>query len=354
MDLRGFLDADQSAEGGKEVDGSGSLVLDSAAGDSALPVKDAGNAVPAFELRSFFATEFSAALLTVAPVVGRVDDNGVVELVEFFKHVDEASDGPVCVVDGAAVDCSLIVEIAILGNDLVRRGDRGVRFVEPEIEKEGSLGVAFFIKPGEGLVDDDLAGVAFHHADAFSIADKVGRVFVTWARAVDEAEPIVEAMIGGGGVVAIVYGHTEVPLAEVGGGVAVFLEHFGDGRFALQQVHLVKPFGDDGIDSSAIVVAARKEGGSRRGTGRSARVEIGEAHTPRGQAVENWSLNRPPVTTEVTIPQVVNEQGYDIWMFVLGKTGASQQQKTKDVEVEFHLISSAIFRDTVRPFEFHS
>ena len=73
-----------------------------------------------------------------------------------------------------------------------------------------------------------------------------------------------------------------MPLAEVGGGVAVFLEHFGDGRFAFQQMHLVKPFGDDGINSGAIVMAAGKEGGARRGTGRRSRVEIGEVHALGG------------------------------------------------------------------------
>ena len=98
-----------------------------------------------------------------------------------------------------------------------------------------------------------------------------------------------------------------MPLAEVGGGVAVFLEHFGDGRFALQEMHLVKAFGDDGIDSGTIVMAARKEGGARRGTTRGARVEIGETHATSSQLVEDGSLNRAPVTAKVTVAQVVDE-----------------------------------------------
>ena len=53
VDLHWFLDADQSAERGKKVDATGGLVLDTSARDSALPVEDAGDAVPAFELRSF-------------------------------------------------------------------------------------------------------------------------------------------------------------------------------------------------------------------------------------------------------------------------------------------------------------
>ena len=137
-----------------------------------------------------------------------------------------------------------------------------MRFVEPKIEKEGFVGVAFFIKPGEGFIDDDLAGVAFYLSHAFAIAKKLGWILVAGARAVDEAEPVVEAMFGRRGVLAIVYRHTEMPLAEVGGGVAVFLEHFGDGRFARQQMHLVQTFGDDGINSGPIVMAAREEGGA--------------------------------------------------------------------------------------------
>ena len=55
MDLRRFFDAKQSAEGREEVDRTCRLVLDATAGDSAFPVNDPGNAVPAFEERPFLA-----------------------------------------------------------------------------------------------------------------------------------------------------------------------------------------------------------------------------------------------------------------------------------------------------------
>ena len=77
VDLRGFLDADQSTERRKKVDDTGGLVLFSSSGDSALPVKDAGDAMPAFELRSFLAAKFSVTLRPVAAVVGGGDDDGV-------------------------------------------------------------------------------------------------------------------------------------------------------------------------------------------------------------------------------------------------------------------------------------
>ena len=74
MDLRGFLDADQSTERGKKVDDTGGLVLDTSA-NSALPVKDARDAVPA--RIEILAAKFSVALRSVAAVVGGVDDDGV-------------------------------------------------------------------------------------------------------------------------------------------------------------------------------------------------------------------------------------------------------------------------------------
>ena len=118
-----------------------------------------------------------------------------------------------------------------------------------------------------------------------------------------------------------------MPLAEVGGGIAVFLEHLRDGRFALQEMHLVKPFGDDGIDSGAIVVATRKEGGARRGTTRRSGMEIGEAHTTCSQLIENGRLDWPPVTANVAVPQVVDKQSDDVRAFVLGKTGTNKKQE---------------------------
>jgi hypothetical protein len=54
-------------------------------------------------------------------------------------------------------------------------------------------------------------------------------------------------------------------------------------------------------------------------------VEISEAHATGGQLVEDRGLHGPPVTTEVTIAKVVDEQSDDVRVFVLGKTGANQK-----------------------------
>ena len=76
--------------------------------------------------------------------------------------------------------------------------------------------------------------------------------------------------------------------------------------------------------------------------------------TPRRQLVEDRRLDRAAIATEVPVAQVVNEQGDDVRTFVLGKSRTKQKEGAKDGKVEFHLISFAIFKETVRPFEFHS
>ena len=100
------------------------------------------------------------------------------------------------------------------------------------------------------------------------------------------------------------------------------------------------------------MVAARKESGAE-GQPRSG-MEVGEAYATGGQLVEDGRLDGTPVTTEVPVAQVVNEQSDDIRTFVLGKSRTKQKEGGKDGKVEFHLISFAIFKETVRPFEFHS
>ena len=109
-------------------------------------------------------------------------------------------------------------------------------------------------------------------------------------------------MIGGSRIFAILHGHAEVPLSEVSGGVTVFIKHFGDGRFALQEMHPVKALVEDGVDAGARIEATCEISSARGRACRGSRVEIGEAHASGGQFIENGSLNRPPVTAEVTVP----------------------------------------------------
>ena len=187
-----------------------------------------------------------------------------------------------------------------------------MRFIEPEIQKKGFVAVTLLIDPGKRFVDHDLAGITFHLSHAFAIAQEVGRVLVTAPRAVDDAEPIVKAVIGGSGIVAILHGHAEVPLAKVSGGIAIFLKHLGDRLFALQKMHPVKAFVEDRVDSSAMVVAPRQKSSPRRGTGWGARVEVGETHAPSSQLVENWCLDGTVVAADVAVAKIVDVERDDI------------------------------------------
>ena len=72
------------------------------------------------------------------------------------------------------------------------------------------------------------------------------------------------------------------------------------------------------------------------GAGRRARVKVGETHATSGQPIEYGSLNRPPVTAEVTIPEIVDKEGDDIRMFVLGKTRDDQQKRAQNCKDGFH------------------
>ena len=148
---------------------------------------------------------------------------------------------------------------------------------------------------------------------------------MAWSRAVDDAKPVVESMIGGCRIIAILDRHSEVPLAKVSGGIAVLFEHFGNRSFTLQKVHSVKTLVEDGVDSGADVVAASEETGARRGTGRSSRVKVGETHATSSQLVENRSLDGTVVAADVAVTQIVDIECDDIRQFVIGKTKTSQQ-----------------------------
>ena len=224
-----------------------------------------------------------------------------------------------------------------------------VGLVEPEVEEEGSVGVAFLVEPGNGFVDDELAGVAFHGPDGFAVAQKVGGIFVTGMSPIDQTEPVVEAMFGRGGVVAIVYRHTEMPFTKVSGGVAFVFQDFGERRFAPKQMHSVTLFTEDGIDSGADVVAASEKGGTRRRADWRPGVEVGEAHAIGSQLVENRGLDWTTVTTNIAVTEVVDEEGDDIWCSLLCQSGKGQRQETQKCKDVFH--GQLVILMTITPIE---
>ena len=96
--------------------------------------------------------------------------------------------------------------------------------------------------------------------------------------AIDQAEPVVESMIGRGGIAAPINRHAEMPLAKVSGTEAFAVQALGECRFTPKEMHFVTLFTEDRIDSGADVVAAGEKGGTRRRAYRRSGMEVGEAH----------------------------------------------------------------------------
>ena len=249
----------------------------------------------------------------------------VIELAEFFELSDESPDGTVCIVDGAVVDGSLIIKRTILGDDLVGGCNDGVRFIEPDVDEKWCVG-SMFVDPVNGFIDNELAGVTFHGPNGFTVAQKVGGIFVTRMSTIDQAEPVVKSMLGRRGVVAIVYRHAEMPLAKVSGTVSFFFQDFSKCRFTPKEMHFVTLFTEDGIDPGADVVAAGEKGGTRRGADWCSGMKVGEANALGSQLVENRCIDWTPVTANVAVAEIVDEQGDDVGLLVFSKNGTNQKQ----------------------------
>ena len=149
----------------------------------------------------------------------------------------------------------------ILGDNLVGGCNDGVRFIEPNVDEKWRVGLTF-VDPVNGFVDDDLAGVTFHGPNGFTVAQKVGGIFVTGMRPIDQAEPVIESMIRRGRIIAPINRHAEVPLSKVSSGEAFVFQDFSECRFTPKEMHFVTLFTEDGIDPSADVVAAGEKGGT--------------------------------------------------------------------------------------------
>ena len=96
----------------------------------------------------------------------------------------------------------------------------------------------------------------------------------------------------------------------------------------------MQAFGDDGIDSGTIVVAARKESGTGRGATRL-REWKSVKRTPPAANLSRTGVLTGPIATEVPVAQVVNEQGDDIRTLVLGKSRTKQKEEERMGKLSF-------------------
>ena len=89
-------------------------------------------------------------------------------------------------------------------DDVFWRSDFLMRFVKPDIEEKGDVGVATIVEPVDRFIDYDLAGVSFDLAEGFPVADEIGRIEMTGFCVVGGGEPVVEAMLGRSRFVVVV------------------------------------------------------------------------------------------------------------------------------------------------------
>jgi hypothetical protein len=119
---------------------------------------------------------------------------------------------------------------------------------------------------------------------------------------------------------------TEVPLPETAGRVARILEQFGDRDLA--RIQAVRVLGeDDGlVEPDALGVTAGEQSGARRRAHRGRGVEIGEAHTLGGEAIEVRCLEAGRAeTADVAISLVIGEDDDDVRSLVRQTVKAMRQ-----------------------------
>jgi hypothetical protein len=130
----------------------------------------------------------------------------------------------------------------------------------------------------------------------------------------EEAEPLVPAFARG---IAGITEATDAPFAEHGGGVAGLLEHFGDGEVAgLQEFFVSLVAADAGVAG----VEACHQRAAGRGADGAAGVDLGEAGTFGGHAVDVWRLDfLLAVAAEVAVAEIVGEDEDDVGRAALGE-----------------------------------
>ena len=105
---------------------------------------------------------------------------------------------------------------------------------------------------------------------------------------------------------------TEMPLAEVSGGVAFYLQGFGQGDFFLRQVLLVRPRGI--VYTYPPIAASCHAGRPGRTANRSTRIEAIEAHAGLGHLVEVRGLDLGmSVVADIAPSLVIRHQEHHVW-----------------------------------------
>ncbi len=274
MNILGFVDSQQATNGRQQIDQSGWFVLHATPGDGAGPVEDPRNANAAFIIRSLDAAQMADAIGSITAVVGRVDNQRVFGRIHLFQFFQQSRDGPVCVVNRAGVDRGWIIQLAVTRNDFIRRRNRGMRLVEPDVQEERLVAIARFIQPRDCFVHHNLTGVAIGLPDRRAIADEVDRVFMAGLSVIGCGKPIVETVIRWSWLVRLLRRrHAQMPFAQVHGFVAMALEHFCQRHFTFQQVRILFGVVDPTVDARAQVLSSGQQCRAGRRADRGAGIE---------------------------------------------------------------------------------
>ena len=196
------------------------------------PRKDPGDTNPAFIIIGLPTAKIANPIRALAAVIGRIDDERIFGRIDFLQLGEQPGDSTVGVVDTGGVDCALVVQCAVLGNELIRRPDGVVRFVEPDVQKKRRVGVALFVEPGDCVVDDEMAGIPFELSNGLAVAQVVGGI-LSWGPD-GRAEPVVETMLRWCRLVSVTPGQTEMPFPEMCRGISLALQYLGERDFALE------------------------------------------------------------------------------------------------------------------------
>ena len=317
----GHLAANQLGEGGEEVGGHRNLVRFHTGGNRAWPPGDGWDPHVAFVLwSSLTATKRAHAHAPGAAVVGGEENQRLLIDLEIAKSVEDTAHAGVDLFDVGPVGISLG-----LGENL-RTSEPGVVHVGVRHEaKERS--VPMRLDELNGLVGDNFTekrligaiGDISHRLIltndgqgliGAAIGDRVAAL-VPWPHVVGIGNPEVFLESLGEGEKGLLI--TKVPLAEAAGGVALFLQHLGDGDFVRVESSVLAGENDGSVHANAMRIAAGEQGRARGGAGSVGNVKLPQRISLRRHPIEVGCLvHRIPERTDVAVAHVVDEDDDDV------------------------------------------
>ena len=107
-------------------------------------------------------------------------------------------------------------------------------------------------------------------------------------------------------------GKSQMPLADVGGGVALVLQDFRKSRFPLQQMGSLAGIMDPTVNPRADIVTPGEHGRAGWRAYRRACIEYGEAGSVGSKAVDVRGFNRAVIAADVAETEVVGEKHDDV------------------------------------------